>query len=56
MMWLRIVKSAKNEEEQKDDRENVPHGAKALKELVMPWDNMKDDRLRRLVLCISACC
>ena len=40
MMRLRIVKSAKNEEEQQDDRDNLPHGTKFLKELVMPWANM----------------
>ena len=28
MMWLRIVKSAKNEEEQKYKRDNLPHGIK----------------------------
>ena len=39
MMWNRIVKSAKNEEDQQDDRDNLPHGTKVLKELVMPWDN-----------------
>ena len=33
MMRLRIVNSAKNEEDQ------LPHGTKVLKELVMPWDN-----------------
>ena len=38
-MRLRIVKSAKNEEEQKDDEDNLPHGTKVLKELVMPWAN-----------------
>ena len=37
MMRLRIVKYAKNEEDQKDDRENLPYGTKVLKELVMPW-------------------
>ena len=40
MMRLGIVKSVKNEEEQQDDRDNIPHGAKVLKELVMPWANM----------------
>ena len=40
MMWLRILKCAKNEEEQQDDRDNLPHGTKVLKELVMPWANM----------------
>ena len=39
MMRLRIVKSARNEEEQEDDEDNLPHGKKMLKELVMPWDN-----------------
>ena len=39
MMRLRIVKSANNEEDQKDYRDNTPHGTKVLKELVMPWDN-----------------
>ena len=36
MMRLRIVKSVKNEEEQQDDRDNLPHGTKVLKEIVMP--------------------
>ena len=31
MMRLSIVKSAKNEEEQQDDRGNLPHGKKVLK-------------------------
>ena len=39
MMRLSIVKSVKNEEDQKDDRDNFPHGAKFLKELVVPWYN-----------------
>ena len=39
MMRPRIVKSTKNEEEQQYDRENLPHGTKILKELVIPWDN-----------------
>ena len=39
IMWLRIVKSAKNEEEQQYDEENIPHGTKVLKELVIPWAN-----------------
>ena len=39
MIPLRIVKSVNNEEEQQDDRENLPHGTKLLKEIVMPWDN-----------------
>ena len=39
MMRLRVVKSVKNEEEQKDDRYNLPHGKKFLKELLMPWAN-----------------
>ena len=37
MMRLRIVKYAKNEEEQQEDRDNLPHGTKVLKELLMPW-------------------
>ena len=36
---LRIVKSENNEEEQQDDRDNIPHGKKVLKELLIPWDN-----------------
>ena len=28
MMWLSIVKSARNEEEQEDDEDNLPHGKK----------------------------
>ena len=40
MMRLRIVKSAKNKEEQQDDRDNLPHGTKVLREIVMPWANM----------------
>ena len=36
-MRLRIVKCAKNEEEQQDDEDNLPNGKKVLKELVMPW-------------------
>ena len=28
MMSLRIVRSAKNEEEQQDDKDNLPHGTK----------------------------
>ena len=39
MMRLRILKSAKNEEEQQDDRKNLPHGTKVLKKLVMPSAN-----------------
>ena len=39
MMWLRIVNSAKNEEDQQDDRDNLPHGTKVLKELLMQWAN-----------------
>ena len=30
MMRLRIVKSTKNEEDQKDDEENLPRGTKVL--------------------------
>ena len=39
MIWIRIVKPAKNEEDQKDNRDNPPHGIKVLKELVMPYAN-----------------
>ena len=39
MMRIRIVKYAKNEEDQKDDEDNTPHGTKVLKEIVMPWAN-----------------
>ena len=39
MMRLRIVKYAKNEEEYKDDRDNLPHGTKVLKGLVIIWDH-----------------
>ena len=38
-MPLRIVKFARNEEEQEDDEDNLPHGTKVLNELVMPWAN-----------------
>ena len=34
-----IVKSARNEEEQEDDKENIPHGTKVLKGLVIIWDH-----------------
>ena len=40
MMRLRIMKYAKNEGEYKDDRDNLPHGTKVLKGLVMTWANM----------------
>ena len=39
MMRLMIVKSENNEEYKKDDKDNIPHGTKVLKEIVMPWDN-----------------
>ena len=39
MMQLVIFKSASNEEDQEDDEDNLPHGTKVLKELVMPWAN-----------------
>ena len=39
MMRLSILKSAKNEEDHKYGRDNLPHGTKMMKELVMPWDN-----------------
>ena len=40
LMRLRIVQSAKDEEEQQYDEDNLPHGKKVLKERVMPWANM----------------
>ena len=33
MMRIRIVKSARNEEEQEDDEKNLSHGTKLMKEL-----------------------
>ena len=39
MIRIRIVKSAKNDEDQQDDKDNLHHGKKVLKELVMPWAN-----------------
>ena len=39
MMRIRIVKSANNEGDQKYGRDNLPHGTKVLKEIVMPWYN-----------------
>ena len=39
MMWLRIVNSAKNGEEQQVDRYNLAHRTKVLKELLMPLAN-----------------
>ena len=36
MIRISIFKSANNEEEQKYDRDNLPHGTKVLKEIVMP--------------------
>ena len=39
MMRLREINSAKNEEYQKDDEDNLPHGTKVLKKLLMPWSN-----------------
>ena len=39
IMRLRILKSANNEEEHQDDEDNLPHGTKLLKELVIPWAN-----------------
>ena len=39
LMRIRMVKSAKNEEDQQYDRYNTPHGKKVLKEIVMPWAN-----------------
>ena len=39
MMRFRIANSANNEEDQLDDRDNLPHVTKVMKELVMPWYN-----------------
>ena len=39
MMRDRVVNSAKNEEEQQDDEENISRGTKLLKGVLMPWDN-----------------
>ena len=39
IMWLRIFKFVNNEEYPKEDEENILHGTKFLKELVMPWYN-----------------
>ena len=40
MMRLGVVKSARNGEYQQDDKDNLPHGTKVLKELVIPWANI----------------
>ena len=39
-MLLRIVNYKINEVDQEDDEDNLPHGAKVLKEILLPWDNM----------------
>ena len=39
MILIRIVRSARNEAEHEYDKENLPHGTKLLKELVLPWAN-----------------
>ena len=39
MMHLRIVDSERNDKEKEYDEENLPHGKKLLKELVMTWAN-----------------
>ena len=39
MMQLGIVNYAKNEEDKQDDRDNLPHCTKVLKELVISWAN-----------------
>ena len=39
MMRLGVVNSSNNEEEQQYDRDNLPHGTKVPKELVIPWAN-----------------
>ena len=38
-MRPRIMKSVKNEKYQQDERDNLPHGTKVPKEIVMPWAN-----------------
>ena len=38
-MRIRIIRSARNEADQEDDEDNLPHGTKVLKELVLPWSN-----------------
>ena len=37
MMWPRIFRSARNEEDQDDDEDNFSHGTKVLKGLLMTW-------------------
>ena len=32
-------KLARNEADQENDEDTIPHGTKVLKELVMPWSN-----------------
>ena len=39
MVRIDIVKSASNEEEKEDDEDNIPHGKKIMKELVIPLSN-----------------
>ena len=39
MMRLMIVKSVNNEEEKQYNIDNILHGTKVLKKLVMPWAN-----------------
>ena len=39
IMRLRILNYAKNDEGQKDDKDNILHGTKGLKKLVVPWAN-----------------
>ena len=39
IMRLIIVKYGKNEEEQQDEKYNLPPDTKVLKELFMPWTN-----------------
>ena len=36
MMRIRIVKYSKNEPDQEDDEENLPHSTKVMKEIVLP--------------------
>ena len=39
MMRLSIVKYENNEECQAYNEDSLPHGTKALKEIMMPWAN-----------------
>ena len=48
MIWISIFKSARNDAEQGDDKENIPHGTKVLKEIVLTWANMN------MIVCADA--